>query len=151
MDTGAELPTGEAGELLFRRPNLFSGYFRDEENTSLAIDQDGWFHTGDICRLDEDPGKVAAFHVPRYVRFVTEWPMSGTKIRKVDLREAIAKELKERGITMALRDRFSLSLACRLWMGGVPMAVVKWRGEVDRASCRGSWRRGRRSGVGPGR
>lgn len=35
--------------------------------------------------------------------------------------------------------------------GGVPMAVVKWRGEVDRASCRGSWRRGRRSGVGPGR
>jgi fatty-acyl-CoA synthase len=35
--------------------------------------------------------------VPRYVRFVTEWPMSGTKMKKVILREMIAADLKERG------------------------------------------------------
>jgi fatty-acyl-CoA synthase len=35
--------------------------------------------------------------VPRYVRFVTEWPMSGTKIKKVILREMIAADLKEKG------------------------------------------------------
>src|SRR5690606_1343027 len=32
---------------------------------------------------------LAGFKVPRYVRFVTEWPMSATKIRKVDLRAQI--------------------------------------------------------------
>src|SRR5690606_12336413 len=36
---------------------------------------------------------LAGFKVPRYVRFVTEWPMSATKIRKVDLRAQILKEL----------------------------------------------------------
>ncbi len=38
-------------------------------------------------------GKVASFKVPRHVRFVTEWPMSATKIQKVKLREEIAREL----------------------------------------------------------
>jgi fatty-acyl-CoA synthase len=38
-------------------------------------------------------GRVASFKVPRYVRFVTEWPMSGTKIQKFVLRERIAAEL----------------------------------------------------------
>lgn len=36
---------------------------------------------------------LAGFKVPRYVRFVTEWPMSATKIRKVDLRAQILEEL----------------------------------------------------------
>lgn len=48
-------------------------------------------------------GKIATFKVPRYVRFVDDWPMSGTKIRKYVLRERIAAELAERGITEAPR------------------------------------------------
>jgi acyl-CoA synthetase (AMP-forming)/AMP-acid ligase II len=39
-------------------------------------------------------GKIASFKVPRYVRFVTEWPTSATKIQKYKLREAILKELE---------------------------------------------------------
>ena len=39
---------------------------------------------------------MASFKVPRYVRFVSEWPMSATKIQKYQLRERIAKELAER-------------------------------------------------------
>ncbi|MGI9642156.1 MAG: class I adenylate-forming enzyme family protein, partial [Acidimicrobiia bacterium] len=42
----------------------------------------------DFCR-----GAIAGFKVPRYVRFVDEWPMSATKIQKVRLREIIASEL----------------------------------------------------------
>jgi fatty-acyl-CoA synthase len=42
-------------------------------------------------------GEIATFRVPRYVRFVTEWPMSGTKMKKVILREMIAADLKKRG------------------------------------------------------
>ena len=38
-------------------------------------------------------GEIASFKVPRHIRFVTEWPMSATKIQKVRLREQIAREL----------------------------------------------------------
>jgi fatty-acyl-CoA synthase len=38
-------------------------------------------------------GQIASYKVPRHVRFVAEWPMSGTKIQKFVLREAIAAEL----------------------------------------------------------
>jgi hypothetical protein len=41
--------------------------------------------------------------VPRYVRFITEWPMSGTKIKKAILRDMIAADLKDKGITRAPR------------------------------------------------
>jgi len=54
----------------------------------------------DFC-LDE----IATFKVPRYVRFVTEWPMSGTKIRKFVLRDRLAAELAGLGIAEAPRLR----------------------------------------------
>jgi fatty-acyl-CoA synthase len=175
-ETGAELPPGNTGELLFRGVSRFLGYYRDPDVTAERIDADGWFHSGDIIRQDIDGritflsrlkdmlkvggenvaaaeieshmathaavqivqvvaapdsryaevpaafvelkegaavteeelidhcrGKVATFKVPRYVRFVNEWPMSGTKVQKYKLREQIADELRERGITEAPR------------------------------------------------
>ena len=39
-------------------------------------------------------GQIASFKVPRHVRFVTDWPMSATKIQKFRLREQIAAELE---------------------------------------------------------
>jgi fatty-acyl-CoA synthase len=175
-ETGAELPPGNTGELLFRGVSRFLGYYRDPDVTAERIDADGWFHSGDIIRQDIDGritflsrlkdmlkvggenvaaaeieshmathaavqivqvvaapdsryaevpaafvelkegaavteeelidhcrGKVATFKVPRYVRFVNEWPMSGTKVQKYKLREQIAAELLERGITEAPR------------------------------------------------
>lgn len=41
------------GELLIRSTTTFNEYFRNEEETKKAIDADGWFHTGDICSVDE--------------------------------------------------------------------------------------------------
>jgi acyl-CoA synthetase (AMP-forming)/AMP-acid ligase II len=52
--TGADLPAGRPGELLFRGPNAFDGYFRDPELTAQVFDDEGWFHTGDIVVADED-------------------------------------------------------------------------------------------------
>ena len=46
-------------------------------------------------------GSIATFKVPRYFRFVDDWPMSGTKIKKHVLRDQIAAELAEAGITEA--------------------------------------------------
>ena len=48
-------------------------------------------------------GQIATFKVPRYVRFVTEWPMSGTKIQKFVLREQLEAELDALGIAEAPR------------------------------------------------
>ncbi|WP_433801850.1 class I adenylate-forming enzyme family protein [Actinomycetospora sp. CA-084318] len=175
-ETGADLPPDVPGELLFRGPTAFDGYFRDPAATAATIDAQGWVHTGDLVTLDADGrltfrsrlkdmlkvggenvsaaeienhllthpavgvvavvaapdaryvevpaafvqlapgaavtadeliahcvGAVASFRVPRYVRFVESWPMSGTKIRKVELRERIAAELAAAGITEAPR------------------------------------------------
>jgi fatty-acyl-CoA synthase len=55
--------------------------------------------------IDHCLGRIATFKVPRYVRFVDEWPMSGTKIKKHLLRDRIADELADAGITQAPKMR----------------------------------------------
>ncbi len=165
-ETAADLPLGaQRGELWLRGPNVFGGYWHDEQKTRESFDADGWFNTGDLASIDEAGlvyyhgrvkdmlkvggenvaaveieahlsthpavklaavvgrpdakygevpfafielrpghesseselidycvGQIASFKVPRHVRFVTEWPMSATKIRKADLREQAARE-----------------------------------------------------------
>jgi len=54
---GAELPTGELGELLCNGPTRFPGYFNDPEATARAITADGYYRTGDYGFLD-DCGRV---------------------------------------------------------------------------------------------
>ncbi len=175
-DTGVDRPIGERGEIRYRGWNRFIGYYNEPELTANAIDADGWFHSGDLGRLDADGrltyvgrikdmlkvggenvaaaevedylvthpavqivqvvsapdahytevpaafielkpgveateseiidfcrGQISTFKVPRYVRFLDEWPMSGTKIKKYELRERIAAELTAAGIESAPR------------------------------------------------
>jgi fatty-acyl-CoA synthase len=51
---GNDVGPGEAGELLLRGANLFSGYWRQPEATAAAFSADGWFCTGDIAIRDDD-------------------------------------------------------------------------------------------------
>jgi fatty-acyl-CoA synthase len=165
-ETGEELPIGERGEITLRSPGLFERYHNDPEKTAHAM-RGGWFHTGDLGRVDEDGrltflgrlkdmlkvggenvaaleieaylathpavkivqvvgipdarlqevpaafveladgveaseedliefcrGRIARFKVPRYVRFVTDWPMSASKVQKFRLREELVEELE---------------------------------------------------------
>ena len=47
----------ETGELLLKGPSVMKGYHNQPELTAQAIDQDGWFHTGDKARIDNE-GRV---------------------------------------------------------------------------------------------
>lgn len=50
----AFLPQGEEGELVVRGPQVMKGYWNRPDETAKDIDADGWLHTGDIGRLDEE-------------------------------------------------------------------------------------------------
>jgi long-chain acyl-CoA synthetase len=52
-EDGAEVPTDEIGEIAIRGHNVMKGYWNRPEATAEAI-KDGWFHTGDMARADED-------------------------------------------------------------------------------------------------
>jgi fatty-acyl-CoA synthase len=178
-EAGNELGPGQPGELLHRAVSQFDGYSRDPETTARAVDEDGWFRTGDQMCWEEDgsirfigrlkdmlkvggenvsaadiedyllshpavavaavigapdsrygevpaayvrlapgaqvtereliqycDGQIAGYKVPRYVRFVDEFPVTPTaKIQKFVLRDRIADELRAAGITEAPRFR----------------------------------------------
>jgi fatty-acyl-CoA synthase len=180
IEDGSPVPPGTMGEILYRGPSMFDGYYGEPALTAEVIDAEGWFHSGDLGDVDaagrlryhgrlkdmikvggenvsaleveeylikhpailiaqvvsapDDyygevcaaflelaPGQavteqevidfcrdqIATFKIPRYVRVVRTWPMSGTKIKKVDLRRQIAEEMKAAGITEAPRIRSS--------------------------------------------
>jgi len=51
--SGAEVRTGDAGEIIYRQPGVFAGYYRDPELTDAVL-KDGWFYSGDSGFIRED-------------------------------------------------------------------------------------------------
>ncbi len=52
-DARKTLPPGCEGEEASRGPNVFMGYFDEPELTARALDKEGWYYSGDLCRMDE--------------------------------------------------------------------------------------------------
>ncbi len=53
-EDGAPMPVGEQGELWTRGYSVMKGYWGDDARTAEAIDGDGWMHTGDLARMDDE-------------------------------------------------------------------------------------------------
>jgi crotonobetaine/carnitine-CoA ligase len=84
-ENDAEVAVGEVGEIAIRgrEPNLlFEGYFGDEERTAKAW-RGGWFHTGDLARIDEDGEYFFADRKADYIRH------KGRNISMVEVEEIV--------------------------------------------------------------
>ncbi|WP_280670373.1 MULTISPECIES: type I polyketide synthase [unclassified Kitasatospora] len=53
-EDGSPCPAGASGELQYRSPGMFLGYYGEPELTRSALTADGWLRTGDLASLDED-------------------------------------------------------------------------------------------------
>jgi len=54
LETGQPVQPGEVGELCFKSPHCFDGYLNDLERTASVVDSDGWVHSRDLAKHDEN-------------------------------------------------------------------------------------------------
>ena len=83
-EEGAEVPTGEPGEILSRGPDCCAGY-TDPALTEAAFDADGWFHTGDVGVLDED----GCLHITDRLKDIII--RGGENVSAVEVEEVVAR------------------------------------------------------------
>jgi acyl-CoA synthetase (AMP-forming)/AMP-acid ligase II len=69
VDGGRELGPGEEGEVCVRGPQVMRGYLDDPEATAATVDADGWLHTGDVGRADEDGYVVLVDRVKELIKY----------------------------------------------------------------------------------
>jgi len=99
---GLELPVGEAGELLVRAPFIMSGYYNRPEATAETLTEDGFLHTGDICKLRED-GNIA------FVGRIKEmFKSGGYNIYPVEIEQAICEhpDVSQAAVLSIADDKF---------------------------------------------
>ncbi|MFE1952990.1 4-coumarate--CoA ligase family protein [Streptomyces sp. NPDC059524] len=68
-DPAEDVPPGESGEILIRGPQVMKGYLGRPDATADMIDADGWVHTGDVGRVDEDGWLFVVDRVKELIKY----------------------------------------------------------------------------------
>lgn len=66
---GNDMGPNEEGELLVKGPQVMLGYLNNESATRETIDADGWLHTGDLARIDEDGYMTIVDRVKELIKY----------------------------------------------------------------------------------
>lgn len=69
LTSQTELGVNEPGELCVKGPNVTQGYKDNPEATANTIDKDGWFHTGDIVRVDEEGNYYVVDRIKELIKY----------------------------------------------------------------------------------
>lgn len=116
-ETGAEAPVGGHGEVWIRGYNLLDGYYRDPQKSAEALDDDGWYHSGDIGSVDEHG------HMRFHGRFKDMLKVGGENVAAAEV-EAV----------LAAHDAVELAQVIGIpdaRLAEVPAAYIKLSGEVE--------------------
>jgi long-chain acyl-CoA synthetase len=81
-----EVHIGPNDEILVRGPNVFKGYLNKPKETAEAIDPEGWFHTGDQGKFDEEGNLIITGRIKELI--VTAY---GKKVAPIAVEQAIAQ------------------------------------------------------------
>jgi len=96
---GVEVTLADDDELLVRGPIVMRGYRKEPEKTTDAVDADGWLHTGDLGRIDED-GYVTI--VGRKKDLIIN--SSGKNMSPANIESAVLDGCPLAGLTLAIGD-----------------------------------------------
>ena len=117
LETGAPLARGETGEVWVRGPQVMAGYLNHREATDRTIDADGWLHTGDVGRIDEDGALTIVDRAKELIKY------KGFQVPPAELEDVLLSH-------PAVRDAAVIPIPDDE-AGEVPKAFVVRSGEVS--------------------
>ena len=97
-DGFCEVKLDETGEICVRGGAVMMGYYKDPEATAEAIDKDGWLHSGDLARVDEDGFYYITGRKKNLIILDSGENVSPEELEKLlgkcaDIKECIVKEM----------------------------------------------------------
>lgn len=105
----SEVPRGEVGEYATQGPHVFLGYFGDPEVTEGCRTADGWYFSGDLCRMDVDDHVI---YVDRLKDIINR---GGVKIGSLEIEEVVAAHpAVKRCAVVPIPDEILVERACAM-------------------------------------
>lgn len=106
-EAGRPVAAGEEGEVCYRGPGAMLGYWRDPERTAIAIDPEGWYHTGDRGAFNAD----GLLRLKGRIKDVII--RGGTNISATEVEEHLLTHPKVKAVAVvAMPDRLMGEKAC---------------------------------------